>query len=68
VAFRSNRNATEGVPYSVTPTAAKLNGAQFHAHAVGLDLCQAGFPRCHQQSDQREQWGQGMTTSGKSVE
>ena len=27
VAFRSGRNATEGIPYSVTPTAGKLNHA-----------------------------------------
>ena len=29
VAFRDKRSATEGVPYSVTPTAGKLNHAVF---------------------------------------
>ena len=39
VAFRSRRNATEGVPYSVTPTASKLNHAGFQRlidRAAGL--------------------------------
>ena len=31
VAFRSRRNATEGVPYSVTPTVSKLNHVCFFA-------------------------------------